>query len=250
MNKRLLFFCILIGAGLSAQDAIAKSNEATVAHTEKGLRVEDSLLTARRFGSVLRDKYNDEAFQYEVKVAREGSWERFKQWLSDLFERLFGLSDGVSSNAVDWFVNILATLVVLYVAYLIAKLILNKEGQWIFGKSTTRKVIEHEDIERNLQHVDFEKLIGATLKSGDQRLAIRYYYLWLLKKMSERDIIDWNPEKTNSDYFYEIKNEALRQDFTYASYLYNYIWYGEFEITQSGFENIRKTFENTLQSVR
>lgn len=250
MNKWLLIFCFFTSALLSAQDTIANKARTAVAYTEKDIRTEDSILSGPKFGVSLKDKYNDSAFQYEVKAGEKGIWERFKQWLSDLFENLFGISDGVSGNAVDATINIIATLVVLYVIYLIAKLILNKEGQWIFGKSTTKKIITHDDIESNLREVDFEKLIASTLKSGNQRLAIRYYYLWLLRKMSEKDIIDWNPEKTNSDYFYEIGNEALRQDFTYASYLYNYIWYGEFEITDHHFENIRKTFETTLQSVK
>ena len=133
---------------------------------------------------------------------------------------------------------------------LIVKAILNKEGQWIFGKSTTKKIINHDDIERNLQHIDFEKLIASTLKLGNQRLSIRYYYLWLLKKMSEKNIIDWNPEKTNSDYWYEIKAESLKNDFSYLSYLYNYIWYGEFEITATSFESMKKTFETTIQSIK
>ena len=68
--------------------------------------------------------------------------------------------------------------------------------------------------------------------------------------MSEKSIIDWNPEKTNSDYWYEIKIESLKNDFSYLSYLYNYIWYGEFEITESSFESMKKTFEATIQSIK
>ena len=130
------------------------------------------------------------------------------------------------------------------------KVVLNNEGQWIFGKSTTKKIINHDDIELNLQHVDFEKLIASTLKSGNQRLAIRYYYLWLLKKMSEKHIIEWNPEKTNSDYLYEIQIQSLKNEFSYLSYLYNYIWYGEFEITEASFDTIKKTFDTTIQSIK
>lgn len=125
----------------------------------------------------------------------------------------------------------------------------NKEGQWIFAKSSSKKIINYDDIERNLKDIDFDKLIKDTLKSGDNRLAIRYYYLWILKKMAEKDIIDWNPEKTNSDYLYEIKSTTLKTDFSYVSYLYNYIWYGEFEVDQSSFENAKHSMEKTLQSL-
>ncbi len=228
--------------------AVAEKN--AVRYTEKDITVDNSEVTTPKFNPNLKEKYKDDAFQYEVKVAEKGLWDRFTEWLSYWFKRLFGLSDNVSNNAVNITLKIIATIIILIVIYLIVKANLNKEGQWIFGKSTTKKIINHDDIERNLQHVDFEKLIASTLKSGNQRLAIRYYYLWLLKKMSEKSIIDWNPEKTNSDYWYEIKIESLKNDFSYLSYLYNYIWYGEFEITESSFESMKKTFEATIQSIK
>ena len=242
----MFFFCV----GSNAQDTIAAVEKNSTHYTDKDIRLDNSNVTQVKFSPKFKEKYTDSEFQYEIKIEEKGLWDRFVEWIQYLLKTIFGLSDGISPQGIDITLKIVAGAIILYVIYLIVKIVLNKEGQWVFGKSSTKKIIEHDDIERNLQHVDFEKLIAATLRSGDQRLAIRYYYLWLLKKMSEKNIIDWNPEKTNSDYFYEIKNEALKQDFSYASYLYNYIWYGEFEITDAGFESIKKTFETTLQSVR
>ncbi len=221
----------------------------TIHFTEKDIAVDNSVIITPKFNPNLKSKYNDAAFQYEVKVSEKGLWDRFIEWLLYWLKRLFGLTN-ISPKAISISTKIIGALIILYVIYLIVKVILNKEGQWIFGKSTTKKIINHDDIERNLQHVDFEKLIASTLKSGNQRLAIRYYYLWLLKKMSEKNIIDWNPEKTNSDYWYEIQTESLKNDFSYLSYLYNYIWYGEFEITETSFEGMKKTFESTIQSIK
>ena len=241
----LFFFCVSI----NAQDSLVLAEKKTVHYSEKDIKVDTSLVIPLKFNQKLKEKYNDDDFKYEVKIAEKGLWDRFTEWLAYWFKRLFNLSDGVSNNAVDVTLKILATLIVLYVIYLIVKVVLNNEGQWIFSKSTTKKIINHDDIELNLQHVDFEKLIASTLKSGNQRLAIRYYYLWLLKKMSEKHIIEWNPEKTNSDYLYEIQIQSLKNEFSYLSYLYNYIWYGEFEITEASFDTIKKTFDTTIQSI-
>lgn len=241
MNRLLFLFCLFLGTVATAQDSLsARSNPVTV---------DKSKVIPVTFAKGFKQQYKGADFQYEVKVVQNSIWDRFKEWLSHVFESLFGVSDGVSGKAVNITLNIIATLIVLFVIYMIVKIVLNKEGNWVFGKSTTKKIIDYDAVEQNLHVVDFEKLIAATLQTGNLRLAIRYYYLWVLRKMSEKDIIDWNPEKTNSDYFYEIKNEALRQDFTYISYLYNYIWYGEFDITEDHFRHIRKTFENTLKSV-
>ena len=126
---------------------------------------------------------------------------------------------------------------------------MNGEGQWIFGKSSDKKVINYEEIEKNIHLVDLEKLIKDTLKSGEKRLSIRYYYLWLLKKMAEKSIIEWDVEKTNTDYLYEIENPDFKSKFEYVSYLYNYIWYGEFELDDETFEKAKTAFEKTIQSI-
>lgn len=250
MNKILLIIALFFFTVSSAADSIVITKKDTLKFTQKDIKIEngDSTILAQ-FLPNFKTKYKDSDFVYEVKVQQSGLWDRFKEWLAIWFKKLFGITDNVSQDAVDITLNIIAAIIVLYVIYLIVKVILNKEGQWIFGKSTTKKIINHNDIERNLQNVNFEKLIQDTLKSGNQRLAIRYYYLWLLKKMSEKNIIDWNPEKTNSDYQYEIVSPEFKKEFQYASYLYNYIWYGEFEISASNFDSIKKTFETTLQSL-
>lgn len=217
---------------------------------QKEIIVDNSIIKPLKFDPNFKKSYQSADFVYEVKITEKGIWDRFLDWLSFWFKKIFGFPNmDVSGKYVDLALKWIAILIVVYVIYSIVKLILNKEGQWIFGKSTTQKIVKYDDIELNLKNVDFEKLIKDTLKSGEQRLAIRYYYLWLLKKMSEKNVIEWNPEKTNSDYLHEIKNESIRNDFGYVSYLYNYIWYGEFDLDENTFEKAQKTFEKTLQSI-
>ena len=74
------------------------------------------------------------------------------------------------------------------------------------------------------------------------RLAIRYYYMWLLKSLTDRGEIEWDIEKTNGDYYREIKSESLKQDFQFLSYVYEYSWYGEFEISDSDFSKTETAF--------
>lgn len=215
------------------------------------IKTDQDTITQRHFENNFKQKYTDEKFVYEFKAPERNAWDRFKEWLYELFRDLFNLTDKSKAiNNIDIFVRILAVLLIIYVVYLIVKAIINKEGGWIFGKSNNSKIIEYEDVENNIHLVDFKKLISAAEKEGDVRLATRYYYLWLLKKMSEVSIIDWNPEKTNADYSYEIKNQTLKDKFNYLSYLYNYVWYGEFEIDNDTYKKTKQDFENTLMSLK
>lgn len=235
-----------------SQDSLSyvKVTEEKIIYTEKDIKIDSSSIEIRTFEENFKDNYQDSDYIYEQAVKESNWWDRFKQWLADLFKRLFSLSsDSVSGKVVDILIKSLAVILIVFVIYLIVKSIMNGEGQWIFGKSSDKKVIHYEDIEKNIHLVDFEKLIKETLKSGEQRLSIRYYYLWLLKKMSDKNLIEWDIEKTNSDYLYEIKEQTLKSDFEYASYLYNYIWYGEFELDETTFEKAKAAFEKIIKSI-
>ncbi|HAH55218.1 MAG TPA: DUF4129 domain-containing protein, partial [Flavobacterium sp.] len=116
------------------------------------------------------------AFIYEFKTPEKNAWDRFKEWLANFFKNIFKFTDSKSANDfVDILLRVIAILIVLAVIYMIVKSIMNKEGQWVFGKNSDRKIINYDEIEKNLHKVDFEKLIQKSLESGENRLTIRYY---------------------------------------------------------------------------
>lgn len=251
MNKILYIVFLLTCLNSFSQDTLTfEVTEGRIIFTEKDIKIDTSTIETRSFEENFKDNYQDSDYIYEQAVKESNWWDRFKKWLADFFKNLFNLSsDTVSGKVVDILIKSLAVLLIVFVIYLIVKSIMNDEGQWIFGKSSDKKVIHYEDVEKNIHLVDFEKLIKETLKSGEQRLSIRYYYLWLLKKMSDKNMIEWDIEKTNSDYLYELKEPLFKSDFEYVSYLYNYIWYGEFELDEPTFEKAKSAFEKIIKSI-
>lgn len=229
---------------------MATAEKEAATFTEKDIQIDSSNIEQLRFKPSFKEKYDSDDFVYEEKTKEENFWDRFKEWLAEVLKNIFGITNNrVAMNAVGILMQTIAVLVVLFVVYLIAKAILSKEGKWVFGKNSDRRILNYDAIERNLHSVDFEKLIKQSIQTGEKRLSIRYYYLWLLKKMSEKQIIEWDAEKTNSDYLYEIKSETFKKEFGYLSYLYNYIWYGEFELDEATFEKARKAFEKSIQTI-
>ncbi|MFY7811824.1 MAG: DUF4129 domain-containing protein, partial [Flavobacterium sp.] len=214
------------------------------------VKAQDSIFVneAKVFAPNFKEKYQSKAFEYEPKIEVNSTWEQFKSWLKNLLEKLFGLS----KEADDWVNTILeigAVILILLVIYFITKALLNKEGQWIFGKSA-KSVISDDNIEYHLHQTNFEQLINEKLNQKDFRLAIRYYYLYLLKKMSDQNIISWELNKTNSDYLYEIKNEVQKNKFEKLSYLFEYIWYGEFKIDEIQYLQAIQEFKNALKTYK
>ena len=219
-------------------------------YTEKDISIDSAQIESRTFDKKFKSRYTDDDFIYEYKSKEKNAWDRFLEWLAGIFKRLFSFSSNEASmKFVAGLLKTIAVLVIILAIYLIVKNILNKEGNWIFGRNSDKKIIHYDDVEKNIQNIDFEKLIQTTLKNGEKRLTIRYYYLWLLKKLAAREIIVLDIEKTNSDYMYEIKNSKLKDDFAYSSYLYNYIWYGEFDLDDDTFEKTKTTFDKIIKSI-
>ncbi len=250
MNKILIILLFFFCSNIGAQDSLAVAKKQKIVFTEKDIAVDSAFITLKPFDKNFKSKYTDEAFIYEFKTPEKNAWDRFKEWLANFFKNIFSFTDSKEAlSFVTILLRVIAIIVIVFVIYLITKSIMNKEGQWIFGKNSDRKIINYDEIEKNLHLVDFEKLIQKSLESGENRLTIRYYYLWLLKKMSEKQLIEWDVEKTNSDYLYEIKNEVIKEDFGYLSYLYNNIWYGEFELDEATFTKARNAFEKTIKKI-
>lgn len=203
----------------------------------------------RTFEDDFKDAYDSSDYIYEVEKT-DGWFTRLVDWLEKQIENLFNLdSRKKAGEYLEVIKLIFYVLIIIAVVYFIVRAIMNGEGRWVFGKRSDKKLIEHEDVETNIHIVDFDALISEATISNDYRLAIRYQYLNMLKKMSNHEIISYDPEKTNLDYTYEIKNDKLREQFQYASYLYNYIWYGEFVIDKTQYNNASDSFNVLLKNI-
>lgn len=202
-----------------------------------------------KYEANFQNKYKGSDFDYQQKPAVKTFFQRFMSWLGQKISRIFNISNQEQTKKyASNLIIFLATIIIGFAIYFIIKIIRNKEGRWIFGKPA-RTEINYADFENNLQAIDFDNLIAQTSLDGNFRLEIRYYYLWILKKLTEKEFIVFHAEKTNSDYLNEIKSDKIKSDFKYVSYLYNYIWYGEFEITAENYNNSKKAFVKMLQSL-
>ncbi|WP_432670134.1 DUF4129 domain-containing protein [Flavobacterium sp. SM2513] len=246
MKKILLIFLLFFIVPLQGQNVVVSE----VAKNSTKIAIDTAAVQQIHFVENFKEKYNDKPFIYEEKSPVKSLWDRFEEWFTQWLKRTFDVQDGEKAkNILDYTINTIAVILIVIVIFLIVKAILNKEGTWIFGLKSDKNIIRYDEIEKNLHLVNFEKLIKDSIQSGEHRLSVRYYYLFLLKKMSEKQLIEWDVEKTNSDYIYEIKSPELKANFEYLSYLYNYIWYGEFDISIEEFEKAKKAFDTTIHSI-
>lgn len=204
----------------------------------------------RQFDSNFKVKYQSEAFEYEPKVKQFDQWQQFKQWIIHWLNKFFTLTDKNQTSAwFDYLIKFLAFILVFFAVYFIAKALLKKDGAWIFGRDSQEEKIDYINVETKLHIANFKELIASSKLKNDYRLTVRFYYLWLLRKLSDKDLIAWDINKTNMDYQYEIKDKALRERYAYHCYVYDYIWYGEFNVGEDEFRQVETSFNDTFKRI-
>lgn len=254
MNKIFFVLSFLFFFSISnAQDSLTVKTDpseiSSVKYTEKDIKIDTSTVAEKTFSKNFKKKYTDSDFVYEYKAPEKNAWDRFKEVLAELLRKIFTFNNPAAAiRFVSILLKVLAIVIIVFVIYLIVKALIGKEGRWIFGKDSNKKTIYYSELEKNIHLLDFKKLIQESIERGEKRIAIRYYYLWLLKMMAQNNYIEWDIEKTNSDYLYELQNPVYKEEFTYLSYLYNYIWYGEFEIDETTFKKAENRFKNSIKT--
>lgn len=238
MNRLIiiLFFLLnILAAKASEKDSL------TVA-------VDSSKLAQKDFSENLSDKYSGSDYDYD---SMEGDAENFLgraiSWFFDKIDQIFGIQLSPAMYQIIKF--IIYGLLIVFAIYILVKLLVGNNASSFFSRQS--KLVAPLNIqEEHIENVDLDSYIKNALKEENYRLAIRYMYLKSLKLLSLNNIIDWHFEKTNTDYYREIESVSLKENFKKASYLYDNIWYGEFALDKTGFENAQKDFERLNQHLK
>ncbi len=107
-----------------------------------------------------------------------------------------------------------------------------------------------EGLHSNIHEIDFETTLKAAIEEGNYKEASRLLFLHALKMMSDQKIIDWQINKTNRDYYYEIKKKALKQQFKEVSVLFEYMVYGDFELSEMQFFQMQEVYKNFNKMIK
>lgn len=168
---------------------------------------------------------SDRLYQYPPRFqpVAESWWERFKQWLWELF-RFTGQN--------QWWENLL---------YLIAFCVLILAGVYLarlhfpglFAKKKKAAPLNYTAGEYDLQATDLDTEIAAALAAKNHTLVVRLRYLLALKSLSEAGALEVRQDKTNIDYYYELQEPEQQKLFAELARLFDYIWYGKFVATEA-----------------
>ena len=116
----------------------------------------------------------------------------------------------------------------------------------------SKKILDEtieEELPDDIFSINYEREIEKAAEAKNYRLAVRLWYLNTLKELSERNIIDYRQEKTNSDYVTSLFGGRYYSDFFRLTRNFEYTWYGQFNLSSEAYEMMRvdfTAFKNSL----
>jgi len=213
------------------------------------VQIDSSRVIEKQFSEDLSKKYQGNEFDYESSfegeaqnfIARAIYW--FMNKVADTFG--FQIDPGTYKIIELLFYGILIVIAL----YIIIRLLVGTKASSFFSKKSSQLAplnIQEEHIES----VDLDKFIRDALARNNYRLAVRYMFLKILRELSFRNLISWHFDKTNRDYYKEIEDPQLKVNFKKVSYLYDHVWYGEFDLDAVGFTNAQLDFDRFTKNMQ
>jgi Domain of unknown function (DUF4129) len=136
---------------------------------------------------------------------------------------------------------VLWLLAIAILSFVIYKLFLGKSALFLTNKKNIDAVI---DIEEESTAGQYDNLIKKAAAEKNYRLAVRYLYLQALYNLSEKGYVVRATEKTNYQYINELRKRsaAFASLFSALTFKYEYIWYGEYPVSDSMYDSLQHSF--------
>ncbi len=161
----------------------------------------------------------------------------------------------VGSGTAAWFFKLLLIIaIIIILALIIYKMaggsslapVIKKDNKGVLSGE-----VNIEQVEQNLHKSDMEILIEKAMKENNYMMAVRLYYLWIIKELSNGRFIKWKRDKTNRDYIRELRKTDFHKPFRNATRIFERVWYGNRnELKNDDFQPIRKEFQSLVDSIR
>ena len=237
-TKRILcLFVVLLFILLKSNTTYALTDSTK---TQIVLSIDSSKIQVRQpTPSEQEQLFEDSDYQYDrIGPAPKTLWERFKEWFWRMVAEIFGSGGGATALMIIPYILILAVIVVIIL------LVLKNDIRAVFYGKSASVVIDFKEFEEDIHKINFDEMIADAINRTDYRKAIRLHFLKLLKELTDKNLIKWQIDKTNNDYSMELSNGKFSKQFQELALLYEYIWYGDFQLDETNFKNILSKFKD------
>jgi len=147
----------------------------------------------------------DAAFDYQRELVdgQVSLWEWLMLLLNGVLSELFG-----SAVAHDIAMPLVVALALVVTALLVWLLWRNYPELFFRSRKLEAGLADGAD---TIYGIDFDSAVSEAAGRGDYRQAVRYVYLQTLRHLSDRGLVDWQPQKTPSRYVAEYADGDFRR---------------------------------------
>ncbi|CAI8373107.1 MAG: Uncharacterised protein [Polaribacter sp. SA4-10] len=213
------------------------------------IKIDSSNVGQKLFDQKALDVYkSQDDFDYNEKLREDNVFQKALAWLGRVVKRILswifddiGPAVGILAAIVKAIPWIVLGLLLFFMLKFFLKLNTKKATDAI----ETVPSIQLTKDEELINNQQLSELIAQAIQEKDYRLAVRFYYLLILQKLTDKELIVWQQEKTNEDFIREVGHLKIAPYFTEITRLYDFVWYGNFEINKGEFLKAEILF-NTL----
>jgi large-conductance mechanosensitive channel len=224
---------------------------------DSAVTYDDSILEEQEILESDLETYKaDDAFNY-IEIEPEDNfivraYNTFVNWLGNIIrkiiEAIFGV--GEAQGLIYFIFYILPYLILAFLIFILIRFFLRVNSRTLITGQKQTASFQFTEDEQIIKNEDINALIENAIGQKNYRLAIRYYYLLSLRYLTEKEVITWQQEKTNEDYITEIESDSIKNSFKNITRIYDYVWYGEFNVDQLRFESLKMPFESLNKSLK
>jgi hypothetical protein len=137
-------------------------------------------------------------------------------------------------------------LVLIGIGYTIHRMLQQPQNKRIAYDGTE---ITSDNVDQYLHETDLDRFLKDALNQQNYALAIRLYYLQIIKDLSNKNAIKWSKEKTNRDYQREMRSHHLADPFRRATRSFEQVWYGSEVLSAARYADLEPQFKALLGQI-
>ncbi len=235
--KRLLFTISVLFFIIIKGNTVFALNDST--QTKVDVKYDSSKVQVRQLNPDEQEKLLDNSdYKYDrVGPAPKSWWERFKEWFWRKVGDIFSSDGGQIGLSIFQYILIAAVIIAIVL------LVLKNDIRAVFYGKSASVAIDFKEFNEDIHKINFDELIADAINKMDYRKAVRLHFLKLLKELTDKNLISWQIDKTNNDYSMELSNSKFSSKFKELALMYEYIWYGDFQLDENNFKSSINKFK-------
>lgn len=201
-----------------------------------------------------------EVWDQGVVNYRTPPYEQIEQWKTDpdylydraegpgfwnyLLTRIFYWLGSFVGNR-PWFFYVILAFAGLLVLYLLLRLLdVPVAGLFVISHQRTESRLRFADDVHDYTIPKLLEMLQMFRNNKAWREAVRMMFLLYLRELDDKGEITIKPFKTNQEYYREISDSKIKEDFRKRKQLFDVVWYGHVDLDVNQFQQVETLFNS------